>query len=97
MKPGVTKRPRRSTTSVPLPASLRTSLLVPTSSSVEPLTARASARGLPGSPVQIRPFTKTRSARPVFTGATFCAPSGAASASSASAIRPLIRLLRREA
>src|SRR5262249_7672289 len=61
----------------PLPASLRTSSLVPISSSVEPRTARPATSGRAGSPVQMRPFTNTRSATPVFEGPAL-APSAAA-------------------
>ncbi len=85
MKPGLTKRPRRSTTSVPLPASLRIASLAPISRIVEPRIASAWASGWLGSPVQMRPFTNTRSARPVFALPVLPARSGAPAASHAAA------------
>ena len=85
MKPGHAKRPCRSMTSVPFPASRRSSWLEPISSTVEPRTAIASTRGLPGSPVQMRPFSSTRSARPVFVGPLAPARSVATAANNASA------------
>ena len=85
MKPGATKRPRRSTMSVPLPESLRMSALVPTASTVVPRTARASTSGRPGSPVQTRPFDEDAVglSRPIGPRGACPAPSDAARAAAA--------------
>src|SRR5690606_17838889 len=57
MKPGATNAPCASTTRAEVPASFRTSALDPTAASRSPRTARPSAHGRDGSPVQTRALT----------------------------------------